>query len=209
MGSKVTRLLAVATILSLAVSACDGVSLPTAPTVQPSAPRLTLVAPGEIALGESAQLTANLHHADGSVQDVTGQAEWVAGRPLAVSTTGLATGQEPGRAPISVGYAGQKAVSYILVLSRGTFALSGQVTICGRGFPGATVTVLSGVGQGLTTRSDPQGYFELFGVAGPIVVRASGAGSPDTTLETDMTTHASLTFALFNGSPSGEGCWDY
>ena len=37
MGTKVTRLLlAVATILSLAASACDGQNLPTTPTVQPS-----------------------------------------------------------------------------------------------------------------------------------------------------------------------------
>ena len=39
MGPKVTRLLAVATILSLAASACD--SLPTTPTVQPSSSAAT------------------------------------------------------------------------------------------------------------------------------------------------------------------------
>jgi hypothetical protein len=36
MGSQVTHLLAVATILSLAASACNSVSLPTTPTVQPA-----------------------------------------------------------------------------------------------------------------------------------------------------------------------------
>src|SRR6476619_2228754 len=55
--------------------------------------RLELVAPSEIAPGESVQLTANAIKSDGSVENVSGKAQWTTGLNVEVSSTGLATGK--------------------------------------------------------------------------------------------------------------------
>lgn len=64
-----------------------------------------------------------------------------------------------------------------------------------------TVTVISGVGQGLTTRSAANGSFTLGGVAGPIQIRLQKEGYPDQIEQVDVTAHRRQTFFLGVGVP--------
>jgi len=89
---------------------CDGGAPPLlAPLLAPPPPprglidlgpdiiRIELIAPPEIAPGESVQLTANAIKSDGSAENVSNQAEWTTNKAsvIQVSSTGLATAQNP------------------------------------------------------------------------------------------------------------------
>ena len=65
--------------------------------------RLELVAPSEIAPGESVQLTANAIKSDGSGENVSSQSQWTpADSPVEqLSSTGLAIGKERGEQVVS------------------------------------------------------------------------------------------------------------
>jgi len=87
---------------------CDGADRP--PLLSPPPPpgglivlrpdiiRIELIAPPEIAPGESVQLTANAIKSDGSAENVSNQAEWTTNNTsvLQVSSTGLATATNRG-----------------------------------------------------------------------------------------------------------------
>jgi Carboxypeptidase regulatory-like domain len=95
-----------------------------------------------------------------------------------------------------VRFAGLTAEATIFVLSKGTFRLAGRITEGGRGLENVTLTVIAGVGEGLTAHTDASGAYELYGVAGPVQVRASKDGYLNTAQEVDVTAHGSLTFEL-------------
>jgi hypothetical protein len=112
---------------------------------------LTLTAPPEIAPGESVQLTAKVVRFDGSVEDVTGQAQWTVGSStsvLSLTATGHATAGDRGIGVVTARFAGLAADATILVLPRGTFRLSGRITTDSVGLDGVKVTVVEGVGKG-------------------------------------------------------------
>ena len=105
------------------------------------------------------------------------------------------------------------------VLEPGTFKLSGSLSEDGVGaLHGATVEVLSGTGTGLRATSDSKGY-ALYGVAGPVRLRASAEGftpqvldvvvTGDTTQALDLTPAEAVTdvsgFWTMTVSPS-PGC---
>jgi hypothetical protein len=65
--------------LSLGLVSCDKSPTSPSPATSPAPSafvRLELVAPQELALGESIQLAANAVKSDGSVENVTSQARW-------------------------------------------------------------------------------------------------------------------------------------
>jgi hypothetical protein len=160
---------------------------------------LTLTAPPEIAPGESAQLTAKVVRFDGSVDDVTSQAQWTVESStsvLSLTETGHATAGERGIGVVTVRFAGLAAEGTILVLPRGTFRLSGRITADSVGVDGVKVTVVEGVGRGLTSNTDTSGHYDLFGVAGPVRIRAGRDGYLDDIEEIDVAAHRSLDFAL-------------
>ena len=75
----------------------------------------------------------------------------------------------------------------MLVLEPGTFKLSGPLSETGVGaLNGATVEVLSGIGQGLRATSNSKGY-ALYGVAGPVRLRASAEGFTPQVLDVVVT----------------------
>jgi hypothetical protein len=209
-GSRRLALTAVASLVLSSVS-CDKSPTRPSPGSQTSpVVSLKLIAPQEIGTGESVQLTANAVKSDGSVEDVTSQAQWTvqsvpAGSVVfAVSRTGLATGIDRGRGLLTVRFAGLLAEATIFVLPKGTFSLAGRITAAGVGLENVTVTVIAGVGEGLTARTDVSGDYELYGVAGGVQIRASKEGYLDRAQQVDVTGHSSLTFELTTDGPRAD-----
>jgi hypothetical protein len=193
--------------LVLALASCDKGSerlTPTgaSPTTSFGIIRLELLAPPTIAPGESVQLTANAVRSDGSVENVSSQAKWTAQSipateaMLGVTGMGVAIGGDRGRGVVTARFAGFTADATILVLPNGTFRLAGRITDGAVGLQNVNVAVIAGVGSGLTARTDVSGDYELYGVAGPVQIRASKDGYLDRIEHVDMTTHASLAFEL-------------
>ena len=167
--------------LLVAVFACDkGPTSPSIPRVTPTVgvARVELQAPGDIAPGESIQLTLNAVLSNGSVENVTNRATWtLAGsQTFQLTTGGLLTAKTRGEDVISAHYTGLSASARILALPKGTFRLSGTISERNIPLPGVTVTVIAGEGEGLTTTSDSNGNYKLYGVAGAISLRLRREG---------------------------------
>ncbi len=170
-----------ATVLAGAIVACNkaptspgpSVSLPPGTAPAPTSFRLEVDAPSAIAPGESVQLTANAVKVDGSRENVTGQTEWTTSNApvLQVGATGLARGIAPGEAVLFARYKDHGESAQALVLPPGTYRLAGHVLERGLGLDKVTVTVISGVGQGFTTVTNPGGGYALYGVKGPIRIQ--------------------------------------
>ena len=139
---------------------------------------LRIDGPTSVAPGESPKYTAIAEYSDGSLKDVTDTAQWspsAASFPIHFIGPGIAAPAQRGEALV-VANAGAIGRLTVLVLEPGTFKLSGPVSEAGVGaLYGATVEVLSGIGQGLQATSDSHGY-ALFGVSGPVRLRASADG---------------------------------
>ena len=165
-GQRRAILILVMTVLGSLLVSCD--KSPTAPQPLPPSPpggtpaasldRLEVSAPAAIAPGESVQLTATAVKSDGTTENVTTRTTWNTSNKtvLQVSSAGVAKAVAAGEATVFAGYFGKNAYARTLVLPTGTFRLAGHVSESGFGLEHATVTVLSGGGEGLTavTASD-------------------------------------------------------
>jgi len=158
--------------------------------------RLELVAPSEIAPGESVQLTANAIKSDGSVENVSGQAQWTTGLNVEVSSTGLATGKNRGEQAVSARFSGRSAEATIFVLPKGTFRLAGTVHDGGFGLENVALTVISGVGEGLTSLSGVDGAYAFYGVSGPVTVQLKKEGYLNSIQQISVTAHSTQDFNL-------------
>ncbi|HXG69188.1 MAG TPA: carboxypeptidase-like regulatory domain-containing protein [Gemmatimonadaceae bacterium] len=160
--------------------------------------RLELIAPAEIAPGESVQLTANAIKSDGSVENVSNTSIWGAATTeiVQVSSTGLATGKTRGESSVGAQFGGRSAGVRIFVLPRGTFRLSGNVRESGLGIANVTLTVISGVGEGLTTVSRSDGSYAFYGVSGPVQIHAKKDGYLNGTQRLDVTAHRTYDFDM-------------
>ena len=140
------------------------------------------------------QLTANATRADNSVENVSPQAVWMSQDPRVVemSTTGAAKGIGRGEAVIRTYYGGWSASTRTFVLPEGTYRLDGRVTDSGIGVAGVTVTVMGSVGGDLTTISDEEGRYWLYGVRDRVRLQAKGAGYLDRIEEVDVADHRSF-----------------
>jgi hypothetical protein len=176
---------AVAFVIAVtAISGCD--RSPAGPSpgggAPPSVPivnGLRIDGPTTVAPGESPRYAAIAEYSDGSSKDVTATASWfpdATSFPIHFTGPGIAAPAQRGEANIGANASGKIARLNVLVLEPGTFKLSGPVSEAGVGaLFGATVEVLSGIGQGLHATSDSNGY-ALYGVSGPVRLRASADG---------------------------------
>ncbi|HXG72560.1 MAG TPA: carboxypeptidase-like regulatory domain-containing protein [Gemmatimonadaceae bacterium] len=189
--------------IGLALAACDR-KPPTTPPPPPVGPapvqtvRLEIVAPAEIEPGESVQLTANAIKSDGSVENVSSQARWSPTNSpiLQLSPTGLATGIGRGYLFVTAVFANRSVGARILVLPRGTFVLTGNIKESGFGVPGVAVTVISGIGTGLTTLTNLNGDYVLYGVSGPVQIQLKKEGYLTTARQVDVAAHGTRDFEL-------------
>jgi len=102
---------------------------------------------------------------------VTSQATWTSSQAnVATVSAGAVTGAALGRTVIRVNFERGSFSMVILIEPDGTFILKGKVTEpVGVGVDGAAVEVLSGPPSKVTTNSD--GFYELFGMAGTLILR--------------------------------------
>ena len=174
---------------------------PASPTPGAPAPglvRLELLAPDTIAPGASLQLTVNALRSDGSVENVTAQAQWTSSNAavLEISSTGILTANARGEAFISASYQHQGASRHALVLPAGTYRLSGRVTDAGFGIAGTTVTVIGGIGEGQAAITVGDGSYQLFGVSGHVRLQAKSGGYLNRIEEIDVTDHRAFDFEI-------------
>jgi hypothetical protein len=120
---------------------------------------------------------------------------------LSVTATGLATGRERGEEVVTARFDGRTDQATIVVLPKGTFRLAGTVSENGIGLEKATVTVISGVGEGLIAPTDARGYYALYGVANQVEVRATRDGYLDSTQQVNITSHGSHSFEMVASQP--------
>ncbi len=206
MSIKAPYLAIGATILVAIVVACDSreqnaLRSPTTPapgTPVASLVRLELVAPESIAPGESVQLTANAVKSDDSVENVSGQAQWTSSdrRVIEISPTGVAKAIARGEALIMAGYQSRSASTRTFVLPADTYRLNGTVSDSGFGLAGVSVSIIDGVGHGLTTTTNENGGFALYGVRDRVWVQARGAGYLDQIQEVDVSGHRTVSLEM-------------
>jgi hypothetical protein len=207
MANKTSYLAIGATMLvAIGVASCDSrertpVQPSTGPspvTPVPGLVRVELIAPGSIAPGDSVQLTANAAKSDNSVENVSGQAEWISSDPrvVEISSTGVAKGITGGEAVIRVSYGGRSSSTRTFVLPAGTYRLSGTVTDSGLVVVGATVAVIGGVGDGLSTITDGNGTYALYGVRDRVRLHAKVDGYFNRIEEIDVTDHRTFNFEM-------------
>ncbi len=198
--STKTPYLAIGSIVLVAiVVACDSrkenaFRSPTAPPPVNSAPVLVdvdLIAPSSIAPGESVQVIANAIKSDKSVENVTEKTQWTSSDPgvVEVSATGVAKGVARGEAVIMARYQSRGAGIRTFVLPTGTYRLSGAVRDSGFGLAGVAIAIIDGEGKGLTTTTNENGNYALYGASGRVRLHATRAGYLNEVQETDVTRH--------------------
>ena len=191
--------------LVLLFASCDKSPTSPRPPRQPGPPpmvstvRIELLAPPEIAPDETVQLTANATKSDGSVENVSSQAQWTSATSevLQLGSTGLATGRNRGEVFVTVRFGGLSATARIIVLPKGTFRLSGTVHEGGFVYlENVTVTVTSGVGEGLTAVTNVDGGYVLYGVSGLVKLHARREGYVDVVDQVPVTAHRDQFFLM-------------
>ena len=190
-------LTAVAASLVLAPVSCN--KTPTSPANGPgSNVRLELTVPAEIAPGESVQLTVNVVRNGVSTENVTSRVQWTTtnGDILQISATGQATGRERGETMVTAHLEGRSATARVFVLPKGTFRLAGRIRYNDAGVAESTVTVIDGMGEGLTAVSGWDGSYALYGVAGSMRVSVKRSGYLENTQQLDVSAHRSQDFEL-------------
>ena len=185
--------------LTLAIGSCGHdeqtpVTGPVAPSPSPApiAPltvtRVDLIVPPSIAPGQSLQFQANARMSDGSVQDVTSLAQWsAAGRLIEIGSGGLAKGVSVGETFVTARYQSRSGSTTVLVLPAGTFRLKGTVVDEGQPLSGATVNIIGGTGEGLTTSTVSDGAYVLYGVGGHVRAQVKRDGYLNLLKDFDVT----------------------
>ena len=77
-----------------------------------------------------------------------------------------------------------------------TFLISGIIRDSGFGIAGVTVTVTSGIGEGLTTLSGATGFYALDGVSGPVQLQVKKEGYRNAIHSVDVTANRRHDFNL-------------
>jgi hypothetical protein len=170
-------------IIAVAVACHSPVESTRIPPPSPSgAVTLAITGPTNVAPGQTVGYTAT---ARGSGVDYTQKVVWSASPTsvLTISPTGQATGQAAGDANVQTALSSSagccSATKAVLVLPPNTYRLIGRVLESGTPVTGGLVVVLSGIGAGMSARTDASGGYRLYGVAGPIQVKFSEAGYDD------------------------------
>lgn len=161
------------------------------PSAQVTTVRLEVTAPASLAPGANATLRANAIFSDASVQDVTDRTKFSSGNVTILQVAGaVATGVAVGEARVNATYQAPEGTRYgsalVDVLVPGTFKLSGRITDSGVAVADAMVTVRSGIGAGLTTRTQGDGKYVLYGIAGRVGLELRRQGYVDSLVDLDV-----------------------
>src|SRR5262245_47899931 len=170
------RLLVTGAILASVGCGPDPLPPPTGPSV--TVKSISLAGPATIAPGATGAFTATATLGTGTTDDYTTKVTWRSTNTavLTVDAQGRATGRTGGEAQVIAQISSQSARANVTVIPPDTFRLTGTVTDSGVPVSQATVAVTSGTGSGLSTLTDFNGQYRLYGVAGAIDVTVTKSG---------------------------------
>ena len=174
------RILVLASFLA-AVIACHSPTSPPPPPTPTFVTSIKLDGPTRFAPTSSPKFTVTATMSDKTTQDYTSKVQWFAfsntgPSPISISPSGALTIRSTGEAVIQTSYTGLRSSLSVMVIPDGTYRLTGAVNEAGLPVSQATVAVITGTGTGLTTTTDSQGAYRLYGVAGPVQVQVSKPG---------------------------------
>ena len=204
--------LAAGALVAVAIVSCGDDPSPTRPsgtsaTPPPAAPvsvtRVDTVIPATLAPGTSGQATATATMSDGSVRDVTNDAQWSSTNSGVVraSSGGALVAPQRGEAIVTARHANRSSTGRIFVLPAGTFRLTGVVSEAGEPLNTVRVEVIEGTGQGLTAITNPDGQFAIYGVAGHVRLQAKKDGFVNSMADADVSDHQSVNVEMrFDGA---------
>ena len=186
-----------AIVIASATLSCNRTTLPTSPGspqvpgAQVSTVRLEVAAPASLAPGANAALKASAVLYDGSVKDVTDQTTFSSGNVTVLQVVAsVMSGVGVGEARVNATYQAPEGTRYgsavVDVLIPGTFKLHGRVADAGIPVPDALLAVRSGIGEGLTARTQRDGTYVLFGVAGRVRLELRRQGYMDAVVDLDV-----------------------
>jgi hypothetical protein len=168
--------------------------------------RLEMTAPMSIAPGETVQLTAMGHFTDGSSSDLTSEVQWHTPFVNAVRLTksGPATGVAFGEAMITSFVAIPNLLPNVfvrrelVVVPPQTFRVAGRVVTGNVAQPvfDVEVTVTAGPSTGLSAKTDWDGRYALYGVAGASEIRIHKSGYAPQVRSIDPQSHQTLDVTL-------------
>ena len=217
-NSRVSSLVAGA-ILAIAVVSCGDDANPVRPSGTSNPPpagpatvtRVDTVIPTSLEPGVSARATASATMSDGSVRDVTSEAQWSSSnsRVVQAAPSGALVAGERGEAIVIARMGSRSSSGRIFVLPAATFRLTGVISEAGEPLNGVRVEVIEGTGQGLTAVTNTQGQFAIYGVAGHVRLHAKKDGFVNGTQDVDVNDHQSVNVEMrFDGArPRQDGVY--
>jgi hypothetical protein len=165
---------------------------------------ISISGPREIAPGTTAQFTLNGTYTDGSTKDVSANGSWntFPSNVLRSDGGGRMAALTGGDAQIFASFDRRFTSTAVLVISPGTFKISGRVTDSSGSIENVEVRVLSGTGAGLATKTDFGGNYALYGVAGDVRLSVSAPGYVAEEIGATITSHTTRNFSLTTSSIS-------
>ncbi len=169
----------------------DGPQSPVNPSPGPATlTSLSIAGPAEVAPGTTTQYTATGRYSDGTTRDLTTTASWNSfTAPLRHVGGGRFQAFEIGDGRVNANVPGRSASFPVIVVTPGTFKLSGTIRDTSGTVENVVVEVTSGTGTGLTTKSTFNGRYALFGVNGVVGLRASAPGYTTQELQVTVDSH--------------------
>ena len=207
---------------TLLVSACPDRN-PDGPS-QSGFRQIAVTGPQSVAPGATGQFTATGIHWNGDSEDLTSRATWTAVSKSPQRTKlepspfirfgsipGLATGIALGDATVQALYGGNSSTPVdVFVLPPGTFRLAGTTSDGPDKVQSATVEILSGVGGGMVTTTNPWGEFVFYGVRDSVVLQVSAPDYESTSRTITVSANRIENFELRPLVPPASlaGTWD-
>jgi hypothetical protein len=143
-----------------------------------------------VAPGTTTQYTATGHYSDGTTREMTTGVSWSSfSAPLRHVGGGRFEAFEVGDGRVNANATGRSASLPVLVITPGTFKLSGTIRDSSGTVENVVIEVTSGTGTGLSTKSTFNGRYALFGVNGVVGLRASAPGYTTQELQVTVDSH--------------------
>lgn len=200
----------------LVVVACNSPTGSTQQQSQPPPPAVKAIVvhgPTRIAPGDSASFEAIAEFTDNTTQVYTTRVQWQSsnlGVLSIVSASGTATARVAGDVVVTASLGSIRGSSAVLVVPTGTYRLSGKVLESGLPVLFATVKVTAGQTLGVSTTTDFNGDYKLYGVAGPVEIQITKPGYTPVTRSIDVSRDDTLDITDFTqtgGLPSLAGAY--
>lgn len=164
--------------------------------------RVEIVAPRAIAPGQTVQLGVRGQFDDGSTRDLTAQAAWQSQQSdvISIDERGRATAHRVGESNVTArtsANSGLTATKEVIVVPEGRYRLSVTIAeVGGQAADAVRVEVIEGTGTGLSDATPADGRYDLYGVAGQILLRITGIAYSDYLERIAVTDHVTIRVEL-------------